>query len=50
MYFNASLSIHPTLYFPYCVHKSALYLSLSLYSCLANRFLSTIFLDSIYMH
>jgi len=43
-----TLSILPTLSFPRCVHWSVLY-CLCLYSCLENRFISTIFLDFIYM-
>ena len=46
IYVNATLSVYPILSFPLCVYKSVLYLCL--YSCPANRFISTIFLDSIY--
>ena len=47
--FNSSLSIHPTLSFPYCVCS----LCLHLHCCPANRFLRTIlerslFLDNAY--
>ena len=42
--FNTPLSIHPTLSFPHCVHKSV-----CLYSCPANRFINTIFLNSMCM-
>ena len=49
MYFNATLSICPTLSFPYCVHKYCS-LCLCLCSCPANRFISTIFLGSICTH
>ena len=46
MYVSTALSIHPT--FPQlCPHICAL--CLSLYSCPANRFTSTIFLDSTYV-
>ena len=41
------LSVPPILSFPLCIYKSVLYVCL--YSCSANRFISTIFLDSIYM-
>ena len=43
--FNPS---HP--FFPRCVRKCIPYLCLCLYSCPANRFINTIFLDAIYMH
>ena len=47
--FNVALSIHPTLSFP-TVSASLFSTSVSLfYSCPANRFISTIFLDSTYM-
>ena len=48
-YVKATLSIRPTLPFPHCVHKYVL-CSLQLYSCPANRFVSTIFLDSTHIH
>ena len=41
IYFNATLSIHPTLSFPPCQVCS---LCLRLYCCPTNRFISTIFL------
>jgi len=54
------LSIHPTPSFPYCAHKFVLYVYIPFMSasplclhplcCPANRFISTIFLDSIHMH
>ena len=44
--FNATLSVRPTLSFPRYVCSPCL----CLYSCPANRFISIIFLDSIYMH
>ena len=43
-YYSLSLS-HPL---PHCVHNSVL--SLYLYSCPENRFISTIFLDFIYIY
>ena len=44
---TATLSIHPTLSFPHCVHRP---FSMSeFYSFPANSTVSTIFLDSIYM-
>ena len=49
MYFSATLSVHPTLSFPRCVHNVCS-LCLSLYSCPANTFISAIFLDSVYMY
>ena len=45
--FSASLSVCPALSFPCCVHKSVL--KDCIYSCPANMFSSTIFLDSICM-
>ena len=45
--FSAAPSICPTLSFPRCVHKSVLYVCV--YCCPVNRFISTSFLDSIYM-
>ena len=43
---NATLSIHPTLSLLHCVHKSIFYV----YVCTpANRFINTVFLDSMYM-
>ena len=47
VWFSVTLSIHPTLSFPCCVQS--LFLCLHVYSCPANRFINTIFLDSIYM-
>ena len=44
---SATLSICRPLFFPFCVHRSGL--CLSLYSCPANRFINIIFLDSIHM-
>ena len=43
----ATLPIRSTLTFSPCVHMSTI--CVSLYSCPANSFISTIFLDSIYM-
>ena len=45
---SATLPIHSTLTFGPCVHMSDT-LYVSLYSCPANSFISTIFLDFIYM-
>ena len=47
MFARYSLSLSH-LFFPRCVHNSVL--SLYLYSCPANRFISTIFLDFIYIY
>ena len=47
--FNAILSNHPTLAFSHRVQKSALYLYLCLFCCLAYRVIVTVFLNSIYM-
>ena len=45
----STLSIHPTFSFLHCVHMSILYVwHLYLYSCPANRFISTILLDSLW--
>jgi len=49
IYLNATLSVHPTLSFPWCVHNVCS-LCLSLYSCPANRFIGAIFIDSVYMY
>ena len=46
MYVNSNLPVHPTLPCA-CLHVHSL--CLHLYSCPANRFISTIFLDSTYM-
>ena len=46
MYADATFSIHPTLSLPHCVHKSILYICVSIPSL---RFIDIIFLDSIYM-
>ena len=43
--FNLSL-----LSFLHCVHKSVLYVCVSSHCFLANRFISTVFLDSIYVY
>jgi len=48
IHFNATLSICPALSCPHCVHKSVFCVWVSL-SCPENRFVSTIFLDSIYI-
>ena len=47
---NATLPIHPTVYLlpPALPHAHFLYLCL--YSCLTNRFISTIFVDLIHAH
>ena len=47
---DATFSIHPTFSFLYRVHKFILYIHISIHSFPANRFIDTIFLDSIYMH
>ena len=47
-YVSATPSVCPTLSFPLCAHKSDL--CVCIYSCPANRFISVIFLDDIYMH
>ena len=44
---SATLSICPTLFLPCCVCKSILYVYVL--PCPGNRFISTIFLDSMYM-
>ena len=46
IYVNATLLAHPTLSFTLCPQVSSP--CLYLYSCPANRFICTIFLDSIY--
>ena len=48
---NATFSMHPTLSFPCCIHKSVPYKrwSLRLHPFPSNRLISTIFLDPIYM-
>ena len=43
------LPIHPSFPFTHCVHMSSL-IHLCLYSCPENKFISTIFVDSTYMH
>ena len=43
------LPIHPTFPFTHCVHMSSL-IHLCLYFCPENKFTSTIFVDSTYMH
>ena len=45
--FNATFSMCPTLSFPWCVQN--LFSMSNVYSCLANKFISTIFLDSRYI-
>ena len=48
VYVSAALSLpHPVLHLP-CPQAHSL--RLCLYSCPANRFISTVFLDSMYMH
>ena len=49
MAFSATLSVHPTLSFSCCVHKSFLYVCVYT-ACPGNRFISTIFLDSTWMN
>ena len=49
IYINATLSLPPTLLFPRCVHKPVFYICISI-PALQNRFICTLFLDSIYMH
>ena len=46
--FTHTFSICPTLSFPYCVHKSILYICVS-NSCPTNKLICTIFLDSIHI-
>ena len=49
IYLRPTLPVHPTLPFPtLCPHICSL--CLCLYSCLGNRFICIIFLDSIYIH
>ena len=43
----ATLPIHPILFFPHYVYKFVVFLRP--YSCLANRFIYTFFLDSTYV-
>ena len=45
MCFHATLSIHSSLCFPHCVHKSVLHLHR--HCCPTSRLISTIFLDSM---
>ena len=49
MSFSATLSGRPTLPFSCCVHKSFLHVCIYI-ACPGNRFISTIFLDSMWMN
>ena len=49
MCFSETLSICPTLSFSCCVHKSFLYICVYI-ACSGNRFISTVFLDSLWMN
>ena len=48
IHIKATFSVCPTLSFPLCPQVCSL--SSSLYSCHVNRLISTVFVDSIYMH
>ena len=50
IYVNVTLSLCPTLSFPTTPCPQVHSLHFCLYSCPENRFISTIFLDSTYMH